>query len=82
MIGFNTIRDKLYTIYDKGEIYTLAENKLCIHVGDTRGFVKHAYDGQSKLLLFGKAVLPFIYDLHQSSAVWRGKNVPNDELDL
>lgn len=30
----------------------------------------------------GKDVLPFVYDMNKVVVSWRGKNVPNDELDL
>ena len=32
--------------------------------------------------MFGRGVLPFTFDYNVSTCTWKGKNVPNDELDL
>jgi hypothetical protein len=32
--------------------------------------------------MVGKNVLPFVYDINKVVVSWRGKNVPNDYLDL
>jgi|688.fasta_scaffold1709751_1 hypothetical protein len=32
--------------------------------------------------MVGKNVHPFIYDINKVVVSWRGKNVPNDYLDL
>ena len=48
----------------------------------TKAYSKILYDGNDKHCLIGKGVLPFVYNSTKNVVSWKGKNVPNDELDL
>ena len=37
---------------------------------------------QQSFAMVGKGILPFLYDKEHSIISWKGKNVPNDHLDL
>jgi WD40 repeat protein len=45
-------------------------------------YKKFIYNEKDLILMVGKNVLPFVYDLNKVVVSWRGKNVPNDYLDL
>jgi hypothetical protein len=45
-------------------------------------YKKFVYNEKDLILMVGKNVLPFVYDINKVVVSWRGKNVPNDYLDL